>query len=308
MPPIKGRLGDRKNATIDLVDRTITVITKGGFFGGNATNSEISLDDVKSIEYGTGIKPFPDAMMVKIKHASGELTFYSINKNPLQKLAESASEYVEKRAKLLEEMENEFERDREAHVALMYLNLELVDALMELVVLLEGSVDWEAVEAQLTQVERVNQDRDNLPYMRPSRLGMEQLTLEVNERSTDLIKSEIYNLVSVLHQSCVEKAKHREPWFNTGLHQLFMEALMVLWNRRLEALTGVSMGEEPDKDELRFLELRKLVVQETGDEETESIDLFSRFSDLRIILYEWVEGLQNVGFEPGEELERRLVA
>jgi hypothetical protein len=308
MPPIKGRLGDRKNATIDLVDRTITVITKGGFFGGKATNSEISLDDVKSIEYGTGNKPYPDAMMVKIQHASGELTFYSINKDPLQKLSESTSEYVEKCAKLLVEMENEFERDREAHVALMYLNLELVDALVELVVLLEGSVDWEAVETQLTQVERVNQDRDNLPYMRPSSLGMEQLTLGVNERSTDLIKSEIYDLVSVLHQSCVEKAKHREPWFNTVLHQLFMEALMVLWNRRLEALTGVSMGKEPDKDELRFLELRKLVVQETGDEETESIDPVGRFSDLRIILYEWVESLQNVGFESGEELERRLVA
>ncbi len=308
MPPIRGRLGDRKNATIELADRTITVTTKGGFFGGKGTNSTISLDDVTSVEHGTGNKPYPDAMMVKIERTSGELMFYSINKEPLQKLAETASEYIQKRAKLLVEMEKEFERDREAHVALMYLNLELVDALMGLVILLEGSVDWEVVETQFSQVERINQDRDNLTRMRQPYLSMEQLTLGVKERSSDLIKSEVYDLLFVLYQGCVEKAKHIELWFNTQFYKLFMEALMILWSRRLEILTGVSSGYESNKNEVLLQELRRVVVQETGDEETQSIDPIGRFSDMRIILYEWVESLQEVGFEPGVELERRLAA
>ena len=257
------------------------------------------------MEHGTGVKPYPEAMMIKVVHADGELSFYSIYKAPLEELANQAEEFVEKRDRLLAEMKEEFKLDRAAHVALLFLNMELLDALMELIIMLQGSVDWESVDAQLTQVERVNQDRDNLTHMKPSHLGLERLAQGVEERDSDIIKEEVYDLVSLLHQICAEKAKHDEAWFMTQLHLLFMEALMTLWSRELAEITGENLLEDSETIERRFTELRRLVAEDTGDEELEEIDSKSLQAS-RLLLFEWIEKLENVEFTPGEELERRL--
>jgi hypothetical protein len=306
MSPIKGRLESRKNAVIELDGRDIKISTGGGFFGGKPTSQVISLDDVKAVESGTGVKPYPDAAMIKLTYTDEELAFFSVNKAPLQNLAEQAISFVEKRAKLLVEMEKEFMVDREAHVELLFLNLELVDALMSLVVNLHGSVDWERVERLFTQVKRVNQDRDNLTYMRPSHLSLDRLEEGLTERSSEVIKIEVYDIVFILSEICMEKAKHHEPWFNTSLHKLFLDALMILWSKQLEAITGESMGETSEKIAMRLNELRQLVADELGDEEIKSIDVSSPFAEARSVLFGWVERLQGVEFNPGEELEKRL--
>lgn len=305
--PIKGRLGDRKNATIELEDREINLVIKGGFFGGKSSNSVIKLDDITSIRHRTGEKPFPDAMMVQIEHPEGEMSFFSINKAPLEEFAVEVEAFVEKRAALLVEMEKEFVRDREAHVALLYLNLELVDALMGLVILVNGSVDWESVETRYHQVERVNQDRDNLTVLRPSHLSLERLSTGIEKRDVVIIKSEVYDLLFVLRESCSEKAKHREPWFNNAFHRLFIDTLMSFWGRRLESLTGEFSGESLDNSEMRLQELGKLVHAEIGEDEKQLTNS-QEFNENHRILFEWVEALQNVEFEPGEELEKRLAA
>ncbi len=307
IPPIKGRLADRKNATIELIDNKITIITSAGFFGGRSENKAIDLGDVTSVEHGTGVKPYPEAMMIKVMHTDSELSFFSINMAPLEELATHAEEYVEKRTRLLAEMKEEFTLDRGAHVALLYLNLELLDALMELIIRLHGSVDWESVEAQFTQVERVNQDRDNLTHMRPSHLSLERLAQGVTERDSDIIKAEVYDLVSLLHQICAEKAKHSEAWFKTQLHLLFTEALMTLWSRELAEITGENLSEDSETVDRRFHELRRIVAQDTGDEGLEEIDPVNLQAS-RLQLFEWIVKLETVEFDPGEELERRLAA
>ena len=308
MAPIKGRLESRKNAIIELDGRELKISSGGGFLGGKPMTQVIRLDDVETIEGSTGVKPYPDAAMVKLTYNDGELAFFSVNKAPLQSLIKEAEAFVEKRAGLLVEMEKEFEHDREAHVELLFINLELVDALMSLVVSLQGSVDWERVERLFTQVMRVNQDRDNLTHMRPSHLSLDRLEDGLTERASDVIKSEVYDILFILSEICAEKAKHPEPWFNTSLHKLFLDALMILWSKQLEAITGEPLGETSDKIAMRLNELRQLVVEETGDEETKGIDVSSPFVESRRILFEWVEMLQNVEFIPGEELERRLSA
>jgi len=308
MPTIKGRLDTRKNATLELVDKELKIVTGGGFFGGKPENRVIRLDEVNAIAHGTGEKPFPDAMMIKLEHPEGEVSFFSINKEPLQKIAEESEAYIEKRARLLVEMEKEFELDREAHVELLFLNLELVDALIGVIPRLQGSVDWDGVRAQYNQVIGVNQDRDNLPHMRPASLSMYKLAEVVEARSVDLIKSEVYDLLSILYQGCVEKARHQEVWFQTQLHRVFMDASLIIWNKELEGITGEAFTEDSEKIKRRFQELRHLLVDETGNEEIPLLELSMPIYDAKISLYEWVEMLQSVEFEPGEELERRLSA
>ena len=307
MAPIKGRLGDRKNATIEIEGREIKLVVKGGFFGGKSSNRVIKLDDISSIKHGTGAKPFPDAMMIKIQYPEEELSFFSINKAPLESLAVEMEAFIEKREKLLVEMEKEYEIDREAHTALLYLNLELVDALMGLVVLLDGSVDWGSVESMYNQVMRVNQDRDNLSVLRPSHLSLERLSMGIEKRDIAVIKSEVYDLLFVLRESCAEKAKHSEPWFNNMFHKLFLDVLMSFWGRRLEALTGEFSGESVENSEMRLQELGKLVHAEIGKDDKQLTN-GQEYSDNYRILFEWVEALQNVEFEPGEELEKRLAS
>lgn len=307
MAPIKGRLGDRKNATIELEGREIKLVVKGGFFGGKSSNRVIKLDDISSIKHGTGAKPFPDAMMIKIQYPEEELSFFSINKAPLEALAVEMEAFIEKREKLIVEMEKEYEIDREAHTALLYLNLELVDALMGLVVLLDGSVEWGSVESMYNQVMRVNQDRDNLSVLRPSHLSLERLSMGIEKRDIAVIKSEVYDLLFVLRESCAEKAKHSEPWFNNMFHKLFLDVLMSFWGRRLEALTGEFSGESVENSEMRLQELGKLVHAEIGKDDKQLTN-GQEYSDNYRILFEWVEALQNVEFEPGEELEKRLAS
>lgn len=307
MAPIKGRLGDRKNATVELEGREIKLVVKTGFFGGKSSNRVIKLDDINSVKHGTGTKPFPDAMMIKIQYPEEELSFFSINKAPLEALAVEMEAFIEKREKLLVEMENEYVIDREAHTALLYLNLELVDALMGLVVLVDGSVDWVSVESMFNQVIRVNQDRDNLSVLRPSHLSLERLSMGIEKREIDVIKSEVYDLLFVLRESCAEKAKHSEPWFNNMFHKLFLDVLMSFWGRRLEELTGEFSGESVENSEMRLQELSKLVHTEIGKDDKQ-LTTGQEYSENHRILFEWVEALQNVEFEPDEELEKRLTA
>ena len=308
MPPIKGRLGDRKTVTIELVDRELRIVMKGGFFGGKPENQIIRLDDITSITHCTDVNPFPDAMMIKAEYPDGELVFFSINKEPLEKLALEAEEFLEKRGKIIAEMLEEFTLDREAHVELIFLNLELLDALMWLMTLLQGSVDWGKVQTQYIQVAGVNQDRDNLTHMRPPSLSMDRLAEGVETRSSDLLKSEVYDLVSILYQSCAEKARHQELWFQNQLHRLFMDVSLMLWNKGLEGITGEAYNEDRDRIERRFHELRRLLVEETSNEEIPLLDLSMPVRDAKVMLFEWVEMLQLVDFEPGEELEKRLAA
>jgi hypothetical protein len=96
-------------------------------------------------------------------------------------------------------------------------------------------------------------------------------------------------------------------WYNIRTNTI-ARALMTLWSRRLETLTGESSGEALEKSEMRLNELKLIMVDETGEEEERVLDMQSGFSDIQSILYGWVEVLQNVGFMPGEELERRLAA
>ena len=307
MAPIKGRLGDRKNATLELIDRELKVVTKGGFFGGKSSTTFVNLDEINSIEHITGVKPYPDALLLKIVYSDGELSFYSINKTPLEALAVEAENYVEKRSRLLVEMEKEFHRDREAHVALLYMNLELVDALMELVILVDGSINWTRVEEQYRQVERVNQDRDTLSVIRPSHLNISRLGQGVETRDVGVIKTEVYDLLFILRESCAEKARHGEPWFYTVLHRMFIDTLVSFWGKRLEALTDVFSGESRDTSEMRLQELTKLIHTEIGENEC-TLSTENSFGENHRILFEWIEALQKVEFTPCEELERRLTA
>jgi hypothetical protein len=302
---IKGRLADRKKASIELNGREIIIKSGGGFFGGNPSNRVIHLDELETVEHRVGEKPFPDALMVKLVTPDEEWCFFSVNQEPLERLAVEAKNYVEKRSRLLDEMEHEYEEERAAHLALLVLNLELVDALSSLVMLLHGSINWLDVEEAFSHVEHVNHDRVNLTVIDAVHLSLERLSAGVEKRSIKVIKREVYDILFTLNESCREKAKYRENWFNTQFHHLFFEVLLLLWCGRLGGITGESV-DDLEKSWILVEDLQREVKKDIDEIPLIEDDL--GFNDSRLILYAWAEALGVVDFTPGDELEKRLAA
>jgi len=297
MPEIKGKIGDRKNATIDLDDGIITLNIKPGFLGGKGHVESINLDDVKSIETGTGVKPFQSAQWALISHELGSVEFFTVNKEPLIELVSSVSQFLDEKERMLAESEAVFLSTREAHMALIIMNLDLIDSLMRLVVLLEGSVRWDDVEAELVQVEGIVADRVILPGLKPSTFNTMALRNGVEKRLVWVLKQEVHDTVSLVSQEASERSRNLVNWFPSDLHRLFVDMFMTLWNYQLAPITGIEPVDEA-KDAQMILNNLHRAVMDYIDEESIEVPVIGKIepAKIRARLYLWTELLLVAGF------------
>jgi len=297
MPEIKGKTGDRKNAAIDLDDGIITLNIKPGFLGGKGHVESINLDDVKSIETGTGVKPFQSAQWALISHELGSVEFFTVNKEPLIELVSSVSQFLDEKERMLAESEAVFLSTREAHMALIIMNLDLIDSLMRLVVLLEGSVRWDDVEAELVQVEGIVADRVILPGLKPSTFNTMALRNGVEKRLVWVLKQEVHDTVSLVSQEASERSRNLVNWFPSDLHRLFVDMFMTLWNYQLAPITGIEPVDEA-KDAQMILNNLHRAVMDYIDEESIEVPVIGKIepAKIRARLYLWTELLLVAGF------------
>jgi len=300
---LKGRLKDGKKAQVELMDRELKLTTGGGFLWGKPLVKTIPLDTVRLVERREGEKPYPEDLMLKLVYEEGDLVFFSPYKEDLTRIADAISKYVDKRAKIIASLKEEFNRDRETHLALLLLGVELLDTLLRLVYSLHGRINWSQIEDYLSQTLAISKDLGNLYPAEVKPLELDSLAIGVEKRDVKVIKRETYLLVSTLHRHCAELGRTKSPWFNTGLHLLFAEALIGLWAKMLEANTGAP-AQGLENASLRIMELKRLVEQETGKNLPE-VSLENP-PESRLALYAWAEALREVKFDPGEELEKRL--
>jgi len=297
MPEIKGKTGDRKNATIELDDGIITLTIKPGFLGGKGHVESINLDDVKSIESGTGVKPFQSAQWALISHELGYVEFFTVNKESLIELVSSVSQFLDEKERMLAESEAAFLSTREAHMALIIMNLDLIDSLMRLVLLLEGSVRWDDVEAELSQVEGVVADRVILPGLSPSTFSTNALRNGVERRLSWVIKQEVHDTISLISQEASERSRNLVSWFPSDLHRLFVDMFMTLWNYQLAPITGIEPVDEAKDAQLILNNLHRAVM-DYCDEESIEVPVIGKIepAKIRARLYLWTELLLVAGF------------
>ena len=302
MAEIKGKAGDRKNATIKLDGEDITFTVMPGFFSGRSHVESIKLDDVKSIETGTGVKPFKDAQWVQISHDLGSIEFFSINKEPLSELVSSVNQFLDEKARVLAESEASFLSTREAHMALIIMNLDLVDSLLRLVALLDGPVGWDKVETELVQVEGISSDRVNVPGLKPSTFSTRMLRNGVEKRLSWAIKQEVHDTLSLVSQEASERSKHLVKWFPSDLHGLFVDVFMILWNYQLAPITGVEPVDEARDVQLVLNNLHRAVM-DYSDEESIEVPVIGKMepAQIRARLYMWTELILDAGFSPAKE-------
>jgi len=302
MPEIRGRTGDRKNATIELDGGDITLKVMPGFFSGGSRVESINLDDVKSIETGTGVKPFKDAQWAQISHDQGSIEFFSVNNEPLRELVSSVNRFLDEKARMLAESEAAFLSTREAHMALIVMNLDLVDSLLRLVALLDGSVGWDNVEDELVQVEGISSDRVNVPGLKPSTFSTRMLRNGVEKRLSWAIKQEVHDTLSLVSQEASERSKHLVKWFPSDLHGMFVDVFMVLWNYQLAPITGVEPVDEAKDVQLILNNLHRAVM-DYCDEESIEIPVIGKMepAQIRARLYMWTELMREAGFSLDKE-------
>lgn len=302
MPEIKGRTGDRKNATIELGEGIITIKVIPGFLGGKGRVETINVNDVKSIETGTGVKPFKDAQWAQISHALGSIEFFSIHKESLLKLVSSVSLFLDERARVLAESEAAFLSAREAHMVLIVMNLDLIDSLLRLVILLDGPVRWDSVDAELAQVEGVVADRINLPGLTPSTFSTRMLRNGVERRLPWAIKQEVHDTISVVSQEASERSKNLVKWFPSDLHGQFVDMFMTLWNYQLATITGIEPVDEARDSQLILNNLHRAVV-DYSDVERIDVPVIGKIepAQIRARLYLWTKLLLEASFSLDKE-------
>lgn len=302
MPEIKGKTGERRNATLDLADNELVLKVNPGMFRGKGAIHRIPLDNIVSLESKTDVKPFPEAVWILVGHNTGSIEFFSINKNPLREITKAISELLEAKALKLKEDEALFEVMRESHVALIMVNLELIDALMKLVNQLNGQVDWGLVEGDLLQVEVVMADRVRVPNLKPAQFRSNVLRKGVEKRLPYVIKQEVHDMLSLVLQESTERSSHLTSWFPSDFHGLFISSSMTLWNLELAGVTGVESVEEPGEAQVLFDSLHRAVVDYTGDSDLPVVSVENMENGVvRARLYHWAELLLEVPFSPDRE-------
>lgn len=302
MPEIKGKSGDRKNATIDLDGSLLIIKVKPGMFSGKAVTHRIPMADIVSIESKTGVKPFPNAQWILVGHPAGSVEFFTVNKEPLKEIVKEISEHLEARAIKLKEDEELFGVTRESHLALIVVNLELIDSLMRLVIHLNGTVDWVLVEHELVQSESIISDRVNVPHLKPATFNSRVLRKGVEKRLPYVIKQEIHDILSLVSQEAAERSVHLTSWFPSDFHNLFIESSMTLWNLELAKITGVESVEEPDKAQVVFDSLHRAMVRYIGDNNIKATLVEEMESSLiRSTLYRWTDLLLEIPFSQDKE-------
>jgi hypothetical protein len=300
MSEIKGKTADRKNATLELNGSAFEIKVKPGMFTGKAETHRIPIDDIVSLETKVNVNPFPDAQWVRINHQSGAMEFFSINKGPLREIVKEVSEYIEDKEKKLKESEELFKATLESNAAQILVNLEFIDSLLVMISRLNGPVNWKLIEKELVQTETIVADNVNaLSDMASSFISLRYAAMM---RLPYLIKQDVYDILSGIHDDATQRAGNLTPWFPSDFHRLFVEVSMALWSLELEKLTGFRTQEEMEKILENLELLHRAVVSYTGDESIAAISLDETEPAVnRSTLYKWIELLLGAPFSLDKE-------
>lgn len=301
MAEIKGKSADRKNAYLEIVDETVVLKIRPGMFSGKPVTHRIRLDDIVSIETKTGVKPYQEAQWILLSHSAGSVEFFTENKTELREVVKTVDDFLDAKAKKLKEDQEAFEATKEANLALITVNLELIDSLMRLAILLDGAVEWHGVEGELAQTEAILVDRDNVPNLTPASFSLRPLRNGVEKRLPWVIKQEVHDLVTLVSHEATGRAENLTPWFPSDFHKLFIDSSMTLWNLELAELTGVEPVDDTSEAQTMFNVLYRAVVGYTGEKELGELRLDENNFLAQPTLYRWVELLRGVPFNP--ELE-----
>jgi len=146
----------------------VTLSHEKGFIGKSLVkDTEFMLSQTTGVTSETNVKPYSDSIRLSIRYRlegeDRELTVFSRNSEKVDQIRTLVEDDIHGREEALKRTKDEYRESRETQLNQLQLNLELAENLFTLVSCLHGVVDWVRVESVLSQVEKIEDERETLP-------------------------------------------------------------------------------------------------------------------------------------------------
>lgn len=303
MPGIKGKLPKGSTGYLEITDGVVRLWEETGLIGKRQDKlSEFPLKAATSTQLLTGEPPFRRLHRLKIDHgADGELVFFSDDRPALEAARDEVDRDIEDRRMDREREQAQRKRVRETHVHRITLLLELLDQVFQMVIELDGVINWDLMKGTLAEMGQIREEMTKIDVETPLSYDEGELSMAIRRRLVDDIKKECYAVIEAVHRDAGRLAAMKEPpeATNLFLYEMFVNSYIVLWDLRLGEFVGDDLNIK-GLDVLRsyLMELDELAP---SDEPTGGLEQIRQlptatavaphFDNVRSLIHRYLNGL-----------------
>jgi len=294
MPEFLGKTTDGRVCVVKVDGGVVTLSYEKGLVGKSLVkDSEFKLRQTTGVSSETDVKPYRDSVRLSIRYRldgeDRELAVFSRSTEKVDQIRALVEDDIHGREEALRKIKDEYRESREAQLNQLQLNLELAENLFTMVSCLHGVVDWGRVGVVLSQVEKIEAEREALPGA-SARFGLSGFRGNVAGRRPAELKSEAWEVLETLYVGVYESSRHGDRWFDRRPCILLLGALYGAWDIRLGEVLGGGGWEMNEGLSQELDEVLELLKRDTGV----TLEKPSGFESVRHLLYEAVEMLLGV--------------
>jgi hypothetical protein len=294
MPELLGKTTEGRVCALKVDGGVVTLSHEKGFIGKSLVkDKEFRLNQTTGVSSEIGVKPYRDSVRLSIMYRLDgenlELAIFSRNSEKVDQVKALVEDDIHGREEALKRTKDEYRESRETQLNQLQLNLELAENLFTLVSCLHGVVDWGKVGEVLSQVEKIEGEREALPGA-SAKFGLSGLRGNLAGRLPEELKTEAWGVLETLYMGVYESSRQSSRWFNGRYSYLLMSAMYSAWDRQLGSTLGEGSWAMDEGLSQTLDEILELVSKESGRELVKP----SGFESVRGVLYEVVELLLGV--------------
>ncbi len=294
MPELLGKTTDGRVCALKVDGGVVTLSYERGLIGKSLVkDTEFKLRQTTGVSGETGVKPYKDSVRLSIRYRldgeDRELAVFSRGTEKVDQIRALVEDDIHGREEALRKIKDEYRESREAQLNQLQLNLELAENLFTLVSCLHGVVDWGRVGDVLSQVEKIEAEREALPGA-SARFGLSGLRGNAAGRRPAELKAEAWGVLETLYMGVYESSRQSSKWFNRRYSYLLTSAMYSAWDRQLGSTVGEGQWSMDGGLSQTLDEILESVSVESGRELVKP----SGFESVRGTLYEVVELLLEV--------------
>jgi len=294
MPELLGKTADGRVCVVKVEGGVATLSHEKGLIGKSLVkDTEFKLNQTTGVSIETDVKPYKDSVRLSIRYRldgeDRELAVFSKGTEKVDQIRALVEDDIHGREEAIRKIRDEYRESREIQLNQLQLNLELAENLFTVVSCLHGVVDWVRVREVLSQVQKIEAEREALPGA-SARFGLSGLMGNVAGRRPAELKAEVWEVLETLYMGVYESSRQSSKWFNRRYSYLLMSAMYSAWGPQLGSTVGEGEWAMDGGLSQTLDEVLELVSKESGRELVKPSD----FVSVRGTLYEVVELLLEV--------------
>jgi len=298
MPELLCKSPEGKVCVLKVEDGRITLSYEKGFVGKSLVKAEeVALGMTIEAITEAGVKPYTDSTRLVVKYlrdgVEREIIVFTRSAEKAEEFRALVAGDVQRRRDALEKAKAEHRGTREAQLNRLQLDMELAENLFMVAEALHGSADWGRANELLSQITRIEEERESLAE--PVRFNLDGLGGYLAARHPGEIKAELWAVLDTLYRGVHEYSRHSDRWFDRRVCILLLGALYRAWDIRLGSLLESRAWEMDDGLSQVIDEVMERMSRETGRVLEKPVG----FEPVRHSLYEAVDLLLGVELKIG---------